>query len=113
MTSFTQQEKMAMAKILMDIVSVDEKIDVRETLYFEKVKDILELTTQDHFELLNLNTLMCLSIVKRLSDEQKTYFAEMMRHMILADEYIDPKEASSFYDICDFIQIHGVGLNAE
>lgn len=76
MTSFTQQEKMAMAKILMDIVSVDEKIDVRETLYFEKVKDILELTTQDHFELLNLNTLMCLSIVKRLSDEQKTYFAE-------------------------------------
>ena len=85
-----------MAKILMDIVSVDEKIDVRETLYFEKVKNLLELTTQDHFELLNLNTLMCLSIVKGLSDEQKTFFAEMMRHMILADEYIDPKEASSF-----------------
>ena len=49
MAPFTLQEKMAMAKILMDIVSVDEKIDVRETLYFEKVKDLLELTTKDHF----------------------------------------------------------------
>ena len=113
MTPFTLQEKMAMAKILVDIVSVDEKIDVRETLYFEKVKDLLELTTKDHFELLNLKTIMCLSTIKGMLDEQKIYFAEMMRSMVLADEYIDPKEASSFYDICDFIQIYGVGLNAE
>ena len=56
-----------MSKVLLDIVSVDEHIDARETLYLEKVKDVLELSTQDHFDVLHLNTLRCLSIIKTLS----------------------------------------------
>lgn len=102
---------MAMSKVLLDIVSVDEHIDARETLCFERIKDVLGLTTQDHFDVLHLNTLRCLSIIKTLSDAQKKEFAQMMREMILADEFIDPNEAVSFYDICDFIRATGVGLS--
>ena len=107
---YTKDHKMAMSKVLLDILSVDEHIDARETLCFEKIKDILELTTQDHFDVLHLNTLRCLSIIKTLPVDQKTEFAKMMREMILADEYVDPNEAVSFYDICEFIHINGVGL---
>ena len=107
---YTKEQKMAMSKVLLDIVSVDEHIDARETLYFEKVKDVLELSTQDHFDVLHLNTLRCLSIIKTFSAPQKTEFAKMMREMILADEFIDPNEAVSFYYICEFVHVNGVGL---
>ena len=107
---YTKEQKMAMSKVLLDIVSVDEHIDARETLYFEKVKNTLDLTTQDHFDVLHLNTLRCLSIIKTMREDQKIEFATMMREMILADEYIDPNEAVSFYDICEFIHANGVGL---
>ncbi len=110
---YTKDQKMAMSKVLLDIVSVDEHIDARETMYFENVKELLDLTTQDHYNILHLNTLKCLSIIKLMTIEQKTEFATMMRKMIIADGYIDPNEATSFYDICEFIHINGIGLTME
>jgi len=110
---YSKEQKMAMSKILLDIVSVDEHIDARETAYFETIKKALQLTTQDHFEVLHLNTLKSLSIIKLMSIEQKTEFASMMRNMIIVDKYIDPNEAASFYDICEFIHINGIGLTME
>ena len=110
---YTKDQKMAMSKVLLDIVSVDEHIDARETMYFENVKELLDLTTQDHYDILHLNTLKCLSIIKLMTIEQKTEFATMMRKMIIADGYIDPNEATSFYDICEFIHIKGIGLTME
>lgn len=110
---YTKDQKMAMSKVLLDIVSVDEHIDTRETLYFETVKDMLQLTTQDHFDVLHLNTLKCLSVIKSMTLEQKTDFAQMMRNMIIADRFIDPNEAVSFYDICEFLHINGVGLSMD
>jgi uncharacterized tellurite resistance protein B-like protein len=110
---YTKDQKMAMSKILLDIVSVDEHIDARETMYFETVKEELQLTTQDHFDIMHLNTLKCLSIIKLMTVEQKTEFAKMMRDMIIVDRYIDPNEAASFYDICEFIDVNGIGLTMD
>lgn len=110
---YTKEQKMAMSKVLLDIVSIDEHIDSRETMYFESIKQVLQLTTQDHFDILHLNTLKCLSIIKSMTIEQKTEFATMMRKMIIVDEYIDPNEATSFYDICEFIHINGIGLTMD
>ena len=110
---YTKDQKMAMSKVLLDIVSVDEHIDARETMYFENVKELLDLTTQDHYDILHLNTLKCLSIIKLMTIEQKTELATKMRKMIIADGYIDPNEATSFYDICEFIHINGIGLTME
>ena len=110
---YTKEQKMAMSKVLLDIVSIDGNIDARETIYFENVKEMLNLTANDHFNILHLNTLKCLSVIKSMSVEQKTEFAKMMRNMILADKYIAPDEADSFYDICEFININGVGLSIE
>jgi uncharacterized tellurite resistance protein B-like protein len=110
---YTKEQKMAMSKVLLDIVSVDEHIDARETMYFESIKQTLQLTTQDHFDILHLNTLKCLSIIKSMTIEQKIEFATMMRKMIIVDEYIDPNEATSFYDICEFIHINGIGLTMD
>ena len=110
---YTIEQKKAMSKILLDIASVDENIDARETMYFESVKERLQLTAQDHFDILHLNTLNCLSIIKSMTIEQKTEFANMMRNMIIADRFIDPNEATSFYNICEFINVNGIGLSMD
>ena len=73
---YNKEQKMAMSKILLDIVSVDEHIDARETMYFETVKETLQLTTQDHYEILHLNTLKCLSIIKLM-----TKVSQVMAHL--------------------------------
>jgi uncharacterized tellurite resistance protein B-like protein len=108
--AFTQEQKMAISKVLLDILSIDELVDSRETLYFETIKEKLQLTAQDHYDVLQQNTLKCLNIIKVMSDEQKIEFVMMMRQMIVADKYIDPTEATSFYNICEYVKINGIGL---
>jgi uncharacterized tellurite resistance protein B-like protein len=94
----------------LDILSIDELVDSRETMYFETIKEKLQLTAQDHYDVLQQNTLKCLNIIKVMSDEQKIEFVMMMRQMIVADKYIDPTEATSFYNICEYVKINGIGL---
>lgn len=108
---YTKEQTMAMSKVLLDILCVDKHIDPRETIFFEKVKQLLNISTQEHYEVMSLNTLKCLSIIKKMDESRKLEFAKMMREMILADKYIDPNEAETFYDICEFIRIDGVGLS--
>lgn len=110
---YTIEQKMAMSKVLLDILSIDEHIDSRETIYFEKVKEKLKLSTQNHYDIIHLNTLKCLSTIKLMDESLKSEFVQMMKAMIIVDRYIDPDEAMSFYDICEFVHITGIGLSIE
>ena len=111
MKEYNNEEKLAIAKILLDLIYIDGKVDRREINYFEKVKEVLELSPEEQFMVTGLNTLHCLGTLKTMDSEQKHAFAEMMRNVILADEYIDPNEAQAFYDVCIFIDATGVGLS--
>lgn len=104
-------QKMAIVRLLLDIISIDEKIDERETLYLEKVKKELSLGPEDHFKVNNFGTLLSLSILKEMSDEQKSDYATMMRNMIFADGVIEPSERLAYEDICDFCGIPSGDLN--
>ncbi len=108
---YTKEQKKAIAKLLLDILSIDENIDSREVGFLDKILDMLTLSPQEHFEITHINTLRCLSIIKSMTIEQKSDFAVMMRDMIVADNHIDPKEAEAFYEICEYIDIKGVGLS--
>lgn len=111
MIEYNNEQKMAIAKVLLDIIYIDSKIDEREISYFEKVKCFFELSSEDRFKIVGLNTLHCLCIIKAMDIEQKQCFAEMMRKTILADNFVDPKEAQAFYTICEFIHVTGIGLS--
>lgn len=96
---------MAIVRLLLDTISVDGKIDARETFYFEKVKEELGLSPDDHFKVNNFSTLISLSIVKAMTDEQKADYAELMRRMILADNVIEENERIAYEDICEFCNV--------
>ena len=111
MNNYNDEQKMAIAKVLLDIIYIDAKIDGREISYHERVKNLFDMSPENQFATVGLNTLYCLGIIKDMDDEQKLSFANMMKETILADEYIDSKEAEAFYNICEFIHITGVGLS--
>ena len=102
---------MAIVRLLLDIISIDEKIDERETLYFEKVKKELNLSSEDHFKVKDFSTLLCLSILKGMTEEQKENYAALMKNMILADVIIEPSELLAYEDICKFCDIPVTELN--
>ena len=102
---YKYNQKMAIVRLLLDIISIDEKIDERETLYFEKVKKELNLSPEDHFKVKDFSTLLCLSILKGMTEEQKENYAALMKSMILADGVIEPSELLAYEDICKFCDI--------
>ena len=102
---YKYSQKMAIVRLLLDIINIDEKIDERETLYFEKVKKELGLSPEDQFKVKDFSTLQSLSILKGMSAEQKEYYATMMENMIIADEVIEPSERFAYEDICKFCDI--------
>lgn len=102
---YNYNQKMAILRLLLDIINIDGKIDERETLYFEKVKKELNLSSEDHFKVKEFNTLLGLSILKCMSEEQKSHYNMLMRNMILVDGIIEPSELMAYEDICAFCEI--------
>ena len=102
---YNYNQKMAILRLLLDIINIDGKIDERETLYFEKVKKELNLSPEDHFKVKDFNTLLSLSILKGMSEKQKQQYTVLMRNMILVDGIIEPSELMAYEDICAFCEI--------
>lgn len=106
-------QKMSIVKVLLDIISVDGKIDARETRFFEEIKDRLGLGAEDHFKLREYNTLNSLSVIKEMTIEQKNVYAELMEDIILADGVIDENEQLAYDNICQFCKIDNAQITLE
>lgn len=102
---FPYIQKISMVKLLLDIICVDGKIDSRETFLFEKIKSSLNLNPKDHFKAHEFNTLLCLSVVKDMTSEQKAQYNNMLVDMILADEEVASNERTAYENICVFCGI--------
>lgn len=108
---FTYIQKMSIVKILLDIISVDGKIDARETRYFETIKVKLDLSAEDHYLVSGYNTLNCLSILKEMTLEQKITYRELMSEIIHADGMVEDNEQIAYDNICEFCCIPKESLN--
>ena len=98
MKIFNYQQKVAMMRILLDIIQADGRIDAREMFYFNRLKDKFEMLENSHKDVDDKNSLMALAQVKMFNDEQKDFFADLMANMIVVDEDIDANEVM-IYDI--------------
>ena len=96
MVEYTYQQKIAIMRILLDIIHADGIIDARETFFFEKLKDEFRLAEEDHEVVKNKNSLLALSQIKLLDEEQKEHFAKLMARMIIVDEDINVNEVSIY-----------------
>lgn len=102
---YTFQQKIAVMRILLDIIHADGIIDVRETFFFNKLKEKFELQDEDHELVKSKNSLIALSQIKLLSDEQKADFASLMSDMIIVDKDINANEVAIYNIVAEFCGI--------
>lgn len=102
---FTYQEKIAIMRILLDIIHADGIIDERETFFYNKLKEQFELEDGDHEIVKAKNSLIALTQIKLLDEEQKKKFAKLMSEMIIVDEDINANEVAIYDVVVEFCKI--------
>ena len=107
MKDLSYQQKIAMMRILLDIIHADGRIDARETFYFNKMKEDFGLNDDDRKVVEEKNSLLALSQLKCFDEEQKEYFAKVMGRMIVIDEDINVNEVNIYNIVCEFC---GIGI---
>ena len=105
MVEYTYQQKIAIMRILLDIIHADGIIDARETFFFEKLKDEFELAEEDHEVVKSKNSLLALTQIKLLDEAQKEHFAKLMAQMIIVDEDINVNEVAIYNVVTEFCGI--------
>lgn len=106
MVEYTYQQKIAIMRILLDIIHADGIIDARETFFFEKLKDELQLAEEDHEIVKKKNSLLALTQIKLLDEGQKEHFAKLMAQMIIVDEDINVNEVAIYNVVSEFCGIN-------
>lgn len=100
MNSINFQQKIAVLRILLDIINADGRIDERETFYFEKIAKILDVTQESIKEVTEANSLLSLLELKGLSEEHKIKMATLMGEQIVVDQDININEVAIFGFVC-------------
>ena len=103
MKPFNYQQRVAVLRILQDVIYADGRIDIRETELFEKLKQELCITEQIQEDVQSRSALLALCQVRALDAEQKSYLVELMRSMIVIDEDIDSHEVLVYDLVCNVI----------
>lgn len=103
--NFTYQQKIAMMRILLDIVNADGVVDVRETFFFNQLLVEFSMSEEDRAMIEDKNSLLALVQINDMTSEQKSYFSDLMTKMVIVDGDINVNEIA-IYDIvsqfCNF-----------
>lgn len=94
------QQKIAVLRILLDIINADGRIDERETFFFNKVSKTLGINEDDRPYVDEANSLLCVVEIQHFNDEQKKEFAELMGQLIVVDEDININEMAIYELVC-------------
>ncbi len=103
MLNFNQ--KIAVMRILLDIIYADGRIDYRETMLFDDLLTKLDLPTESKEQIQRKSSLIALLDIKNFTEEQKVYFAELMDKMIKVDEDININEVAIYDVVIDYCNI--------
>lgn len=105
MNKLTYKERIAMMRILQDIILADNKIDNREKMLFSKIADLLELNDSAKQDVDKQNSLLALTIIHDFTQEQKEVFAKLMGQMIIVDKDINYNEVRIYNVVNEFCNI--------
>ncbi len=105
MKELTYNERIAVMRILQDIILADNKIDDREKMLFSEIADCLELDDSAKQDVDKLNSLLALTIIYDFTQEQKEEFARLMGQMIIVDKDINYNEVRIYNVVNEFCNI--------
>ena len=105
MVEYSYQQKLAIMRILLDIIHADGIIDAREKFFFDQLKDLFELTDEDHEAVRQKNSLLALLQIRDFNEDQKMGFALYMSKMIVVDKDINTNELALYNVVSEFCGI--------
>lgn len=105
MEELTHDAKIAVLRILNDIVNTDNIVKDIEVENMNEIARSFELADNYMDEVNNLVTLQALSIVRALSVDLKEKIAQMMGKMIVIDEDINYNEVKLYNAVCESCNI--------
>ena len=106
MVEYSYQQKIAMMRILLDIIHADGYIDAREQHFFNELKQLFDLEEADHESVKECNSLLALLQITGFSEEQKMGFALYMSKMIVVDGDINDNEVAIYNVVNEFCSLH-------
>ena len=101
MNELTYDAKIAVLKILCDIVYADHIVHENEVHYMDEIARSFNLSDNYMDEVNKLVTLQALSIVRTFAPELKEKFSQLMGKMIVIDEDINYNEVKLYNAVCD------------
>lgn len=105
MEELTHNAKIAVLRILNDIVNADNIIKDVELKYMNEIARSFELADNYMDEVNNLVTMQALTIVRTLSADFKKKIAQMMGKMIVIDKDINYNEVKLYNAVCESCNI--------
>ena len=112
MNKFTYAQKVSIMRILMDLVLADGRIDERETMFFDRIAELLGLDIKARKDVDTKNSLLALTEISEFTQEQKMELSKLMGQMIVVDKDINYNEIRIYNVVNDFCKIN-VGFNME
>ena len=106
MKELKYNERIAVMRILLDIILADNRIDGREKQLFEETGKELDLDESAKQDVESLNSLLALAIIHDFTPEQKAEFAKLMGRMIVVDKDINYNEVKIYHVVNEFCHIN-------
>lgn len=98
-------QKIAVMRVLLDIIYADGRVDNRETSLFDDLLSKLDLPLESKEQIQRKSSLIALLDIKNFTKEQKAYFADLMDKMIKVDEDININEVAIYDVVIDYCNI--------
>lgn len=101
MIELNHNTKIAVVKLLDEILKADKVVHEKEVKYKNEVIQLFNLNDNYQAEVNDLMTLQALAIIRELNSEQKGEIAKMMGRMIIVDEDINYNEVKLYNAFCE------------
>ena len=105
MKGLAYEGRIAVMRILKDIILADNRVDDREKLLYGEISQLLDLGESSRQDVDKLNSLLALVIIHDFTQEQKEEFARLMGQMIVVDKDINYNEVRIYNVVNDFCNI--------
>ena len=101
MEEFADNTKIAILKVLTDIINADNVVHEKEIEYIDELVKQFGLDDSYKTEMNKVVTLQALNTLRQLDSNQKEQIAAMMGKMIVIDKDINYNEVKLYNTICE------------
>lgn len=105
MEELSYNAKLAVVKVLSEILNADNVVHEKEVQYMNEVIQDLGLESKYNDDLKTMMTLQALATIREMDVEQKEMVAKMMGKMIVVDNDINYNEVKLYNAFCESCNI--------